>query len=159
MVLLCVAVLTSCTAPAYDSIADQLLTDTQRQADAGLVKLENLAMTIERTQQSKNPADKKVLADATAQASYASNMDFYNSLQSSVATLQTRITANPDLSTQKVTDSVSKLADNIEEVRSLHASQNTLSAAYAQGARQIWDQQFKTLTVYELTLKSGNKTQ
>ena len=51
-VLAAVASMLAACAPTYDGIADQLLTDTQKQADQGLLKLENLAMTIERLTQS-----------------------------------------------------------------------------------------------------------
>src|SRR5579863_6564505 len=97
------SMLGSC-APAYDSIADQLLADTQKQADQGLLKLENLAMTIEQLTQSSAADDRGALANAKAQASYASNMDFYNNLQSSLSVLDARMTAMPDLSTPKLTD-------------------------------------------------------
>ncbi len=152
------SMLASC-APAYDSIADQLLADTQKQADQRLLRLENLAMTIERFTESSAADDRNALADAKTQASYASNMDFYNNLQSSLSVLDARMTAMTDLSTPKLTDALSKLEKNAGEVRTTHATQNVLSTDYLKASRQILDQQFRALTVYELTIRSGGKPQ
>lgn len=153
-----VSTLISC-APTYDSIADQMLVTTQKQADDGLLNLETLATRIDVLQKSSNPDDRKALVDAEKKASYASNMDFYNNLQSSLTTLDTRMTAMPDLSTPKLTNALSALENNVGEIRSTHASQNLLSADYVKESKQIIDQQFKALTVYELTIKSGSKPQ
>ena len=150
------SILAGC-APAYDIIADQLLADTQKQTDQGLMKLENLAMTIDRLAQSSTADDRKALADARDQASYSSNMDFYNNLQSSLSALDARMTATSDLSTPKIADAISRLEQNASEVRTTHAAQNLLSADYLKASRQILDQQFRALTVYELTIRSGSK--
>jgi len=155
---LLMSTLTSC-APTYDSIADQMLVNTQKQADDGLLNLENLETRIDFLKKSSNPNDRKTLADAEKQASYASNMDFYNNLQSSLTTLDTRMTAMPDLSTPKLTNALSALENNVNDIRSTHASQNHLSADYVKESEQILDQQFKALTVYELTIKGGSKPQ
>ncbi len=155
----CVAMvlaLASC-APTYDSIADQMLADTQKQADDGLIKLENLKKRIDALQNSANADDKRALADAKKQASYAANLDFYDKLQSSVVALETRMTASPDLSTPKLTTALNDVEKNVNEVRSTHANENILGADYVKNSRQILDQQFKSLTVYELTIKGGNK--
>ncbi|HEY2107753.1 MAG TPA: hypothetical protein VGH29_18290 [Candidatus Binataceae bacterium] len=157
-VLAAASTLAAC-APAYDSIADQLVADTQKQADQGLLKLENLAMTIDRLTQSRAADDRKALADAKVRASYASNMDFYNDLQSSLCVLDARMTATPELSTAKLTNALSRLEENASEVRTAHASQNLLSADYLKASRQMLDQQFRALTVYELTIRSGGKPQ
>lgn len=158
-VLAAAASMLAACAPAYDGIADQLLADTQKQADQGLLKLENLAMTIERLTQSSAADDRKALANAKTDASYASNMDFYNNLQSSLSVLDARMTAMPDLSTPKLADALSQLEKNASEVRTTHATQNFLSADYLKASRQILDQQFRALTVYELTIRSGGKPQ
>ncbi len=156
--LLINAMLTSC-APTHDNIADQMLVDTQKQADDGLLKLENLGDEIDRLKKSGNAADQKVVADAEAQASYASNIDFYSKLQSSMTVLDARMTSSPDLSTQKITTSLGDLEKNIDSARQVHASQNTLGPDFAKQMRQTLDQQFKVLTVYELTIKNGSKPQ
>lgn len=153
-----VLLLASC-APTYDNIADQMLVDTQKQADDGLLKLENLGKQIDSLKKSANAADQKAIADAEAQASYESNIDFYSKLQSSMTVLDARMTANPDLSTPKITTSLGDLEKNIESTRQVHASQNTLGSDFAKEMRQTLDQQFKALTVYELTIKSGSKPQ
>ncbi|HXR34614.1 MAG TPA: hypothetical protein VN754_01620 [Candidatus Binataceae bacterium] len=153
-----VTILASC-APTYDSIADQMLVDTQKQADDGLLKLESLAVMIDTLGKSPNASDQKAVADARRQASYGSNMDFYNNLQSSLTTLDTRMTATPDLSTPKLNNALSNLEKNVNEVRTTHAAENTLGADYVKASKQILDQQFKALTVYELTIKSGSKPQ
>jgi hypothetical protein len=150
------SILSSC-APTYDDIADKMLTDTQQQADDGLLKLESLATTIETKSQNSDAASKKAVDDAKQKASYAANTDFYNQLQSSLTALDARMTAIPDLSTPSMKNALSQLTNNVEEIRTLHAKQDILGAAYVRSARQILDQQFKTLTVYELTLKSGSK--
>jgi hypothetical protein len=147
---------TSC-APTYDNIADQMLADTQKQADDGLLKLENLKKRIDSLQSSGSADDQKAVVQAEKQASYAANMDFYDKLQSSVSALDTRMTSSPDLSTPKLTTALEDLEKNVNEVRSIHAKQNILSADYAKDSRQILDQQFKALTVYELTIKGGDK--
>jgi hypothetical protein len=152
------AMLAAC-APTYDNVADQMLVDTQKQADDGLTKLENLENEIDRLKKSTNSADKKALTDAEAQAGYASNIDFYSKLQSSTTALDDRITSNPDLSTQKIAPALKALEDNIESVRQTHATQNALSPDFAKLTRQQMDQQFKALTVYELTIKNGSKPQ
>ncbi len=126
------SVLASC-APTYDNIADQMLADTQKQADAGLLKLETLATTIDSMQNDQDPDAKKVVADAKKQAGFASNTDFYDQLQSSIATLTTRMTAMPDLSTPKLNTALSKLDENVAAVRSQHFKSNSLSAEYAKG--------------------------
>jgi chromosome segregation ATPase len=151
-VLLMVA---SC-APTYDSIADQMLADTQKQAD-GLLKLESLKRRIDGLQNSRDANDQKAVADARKQASYDSNIDFYDKLQSSITALDTRMTAMPDLSTPKLSTALSDLEKNVAEVRSTHASEAILGADYVRASRQILDQQFKALTVYELTIKGGSK--
>jgi hypothetical protein len=148
--------LASC-APTYDSIADQMLADTQKQADDGLLKLESLKKRIDSLQNSRNANDQKAVADAKKQASYDSNIDFYDKLQSSIMALDTRMTAMSDLSTPKLNNALSNLEKNVTEVRSTHASETILSADYAKESRQILDQQFKALTVYELTIKGGSK--
>ena len=99
--LLMSAILTSC-APTYDNVADQMLVDTEKQADDGLLKLENLGHEIDNLKKSSNTSDQKAVAEAEAQASYASNIDFYSKLQSSMTVLAIRMTSNPDLSTQKI---------------------------------------------------------
>jgi hypothetical protein len=156
--LLMSAILTSC-APTYDNVADQMLVDTEKQADDGLLKLENLGHQIDNLKKSPNASDQKAVAEAEAQASYASNIDFYSKLQSSMTALATRITSNPDLSTQKISTSLEELEKNIDSTRQLHATRNTLSSDFAKEMRQTLDQQFKTLTVYELTIKNGTKPQ
>jgi type II secretory pathway component PulK len=110
------SVLASC-APTYDNIADQMLADTQKQADAGLLKLETLATTIDSMQNDQDPDAKKVVADAKKQAGFASNTDFYDQLQSSISTLTTRMTAMPDLSTPKLNTALSKLDENVAAVQ------------------------------------------
>jgi len=152
------AMLTAC-APTYDNVADQMLVDTQKQADDGLLKLENLGNETDSLKKSTNAADKKALTAAEAQASYASNVDFYSKLQSSMTALDDRITSNPDLSTQKIAPALKALEDNIDSVRQTHATQNELSPDFAKLTRQQMDQQFKALTVYELTIKNGSKPQ
>jgi len=150
--------LTAC-APTYDNVADQMLVATQTQADDGLLKLENLGNQIDGLKKSSSASDHKILTDDEAQASYASNIDFYSKLQSSMTALDARMTSNPDLSTQKITPSLKALEDNIDSVRQTHATQNTVSPDFAKLSRQQMDQQFKALTVYELTIKNGNKPQ
>lgn len=152
------SLLASC-APTYDNIADQMLADTQKQADAGLLRLETLATTIESMQNTHDPDAQKVVADAKKQASFTANSEFYDQLQSSLATLNTRMTAMSDLSTPKLNNALSKLDENVALVRSQHFKSNLLSAEYAKASRQILDQQFKALTVYELTIKGGTKPQ
>jgi len=152
------ALLTSC-APTYDNVADQMLVDTQKQADDGLLKLENLGHQIDNLKKSPNASDQKTVTDAEAQASYASNIDFYSKLQSSMTVLDERMTSNPELSTQKITPSLKALEDNIDSVRLTHASQNMVSPDFANISRTQMDQQFKALTVYELTIKNGSKPQ
>jgi oligoendopeptidase F len=150
------AMLTSC-APTYDNVADQMLVDTQKQADDGLLKLENLGNQIDQLKKSPNASDQNTITDAEAQASYASNIDFYSKLQSSMIVLDERMTSNPDVSTQKITASLKALEDNIDSVRQTHATQNTVSSDFAKITRGQMDQQFKALTVYELTIKNGSK--
>jgi hypothetical protein len=149
--------LTSC-APTYDSIADQMLVDTQKQADDGLLKLENLGNQIDGLKMSHNASDQKAMAEAEAQASYASNIDFYSKLQSSMTVLDARMTSNPDLSTQKISTSLADLEKNIDATRQVHVAENVLKPDFVKQMRQTWDQQFKVLTVYELTIKNGSKT-
>lgn len=149
-------VLASC-APTYDSIADQVLVDTQKQADDGLLKLETLSARIEGLEKSSKPSDRKALVEAKRQGSYTSNTDFYNSLESSLTTLDTRMTAIPNLSTPKLSNALSALEHNVAEIRSTHASEDILKVDYLKQAKEILDQQFKALTVYELTIKSGSK--
>ena len=73
------SLLASC-APTYDNIADQMLADTQKQADDGLLKLETLATTINSMQNNMIRMRKtEVVADAKKQASYASNTGFLRS--------------------------------------------------------------------------------
>ncbi len=148
--------LASC-APTYDSIADQMLADTQKQTDDGLLKLENLKRRIDALQNSPDSDDQKAVVEAKKEASYGANIDFYDGLQSSVIALETRMTASPDLSTPKLTTALDDLEKNVNDVRSTHASENILGADYVKSSRQILDQQFKALTVYELTIKSGSK--
>jgi len=150
------SILASC-APTYDNIADQMLADTQKQADAGLLKLETLATTIDGMQNTRDPDAQKVLTDAKKQASFASNSDFYDQLQSSLSALETRMTAMPDLSTPKLNTALSDLESNVSQIRSTHAKENLLGAEYVKASRQLLDQQFKALTVYELTIKGGSK--
>jgi hypothetical protein len=69
------------------------------------------------------------------------------------------MTANPGLSTPKLSTALSDLEKNVDLLRSTHASQNILSADFAKEGRQLLDQQFKALTVYELTIKSGSNPQ
>ncbi|HEV3109752.1 MAG TPA: hypothetical protein VGY99_04580 [Candidatus Binataceae bacterium] len=158
-VLAALALMLAACTPAYDSIADQLLADTQKQADQELLRLENLAMIIDRLTQSSAADDCQALANAKTQASYASNMDFYDNLQSSLLVLDARMTAMPDLSTPKLTDALSQLEKNAGEVRTSHATQNFLSADYLKASRQVLDQQFRALTVYELTIRGGGQPQ
>jgi len=146
-------------APTYDSIADQLLVDTQKQADDGLLKLETLSERIDSLQKGSTRNDRKAVVEAKRQASYASNTDFYNSLESSLTTLDTRMTAMPDLSTPKLKNALSALERNVSDIRDIHASESILRANYLKEARQILDEQFKALMVYELTIKGGSKPQ
>jgi hypothetical protein len=149
----------SACAPTYDNVADQMLVDTQKQADDGLLKLAILGDQIDSLKKSPNASDQKATADAETQASYASNIDFYSKLQASMGQLDARLTSNPNLSTQKLTISLEDLEKNIDSTRQVHASQNTLSPAFAKEMRNTLDQQFKVLTVYELTIKNGSKPQ
>ena len=158
-VLAAAASMVASCASTYDSIADQLLANTQKQTDQGLLKLENLAVTIARLQDSQATDNRGDLANAKTQASYASNMDFYDNLQSSLSVLDARMTAMPDLSTPRLADALSELEKNAGQVRATHAAQNLLSADYLRASRQILDQQFRALTVYELTVRNGGKPQ
>jgi hypothetical protein len=143
-------------APAYDDVADKMLVDTQKQADDGLLKLESLATIIESGAPKSDSAGQKAVAEAREKASYASNIAFYAGLQSSLSALTDRMTALPDLSTPSMSNALAKLQENVGTLRKLHADKTVLSALEARTARQILDQQFKTLTVYEVTLKSGS---
>jgi hypothetical protein len=146
-------------APTYDNITDQMLVDTQKQADDGLLKLESLGDQVDSLKKTHNTSDQKALADAQDRASYASNIDFYSKLESSMTVLDARMTSNPDLSTPKITASLTDLTKNIDSVREVHASQNTLGPDFAKEMRNTLDQQFKVLTIYELTIKNGSKPQ
>jgi hypothetical protein len=131
-----------------------------RHSEAGRrwpAELESLATTINSLQKNSDASDQKAVVDARKQASYASNIDFYDKLQSSITALDTRMTAISDLSTAKLSNALTDLEKNVSEVRSTHASEGILSADYVKDSRQILDQQFKALTVYELTIKSGSK--
>jgi hypothetical protein len=152
------ATLTSCV-PAYDNVADQILVDAQKQADEGLLRLENLGNEIINLKSSPHVSDSKTIAEAEAQASYASNIDFYSKLESSIRLLAERITSNPDLSIKKITPSLDNLEKNIDATRQVHATENTLTPDFAREMRQTLDQQFKVLTVYEVTIKSGTRPQ
>jgi hypothetical protein len=113
-----------------------MLADTQKQADDGLLKLETLATTINSLEKNRDANDLKAATDATKQASYASNIDFYNKLQSSITVLDTRMTAMSDLSTPKLNNALANLEKNVDEVRSTHESENILSADYASPPRR-----------------------
>jgi hypothetical protein len=148
-----------CCAPVYDATADKMLADTQMQADEGLIRLENLGNEIQRIKGSPTTEDQKTLAEDEAQASYSANIGFYSSLQASVETLDDRITSNPDFSTNSIATALQALKDNVDLVRQNHASSHTISPKVAQHAREILDQQFKALTVYELQIKNGTNPQ
>lgn len=152
--------LLSC-APSYDATADQMLVDTQKQADGGLITLENLGAEIQHLKGLKNPRpeDQKILAGDETQASYSSNIEFYSSLQASAGALDQRITSNPDFSVTRIQTSLQDIEKNIEAIRNQHATANIISPAYAKNARDLLDQQFKALTVYELQIKNGTKPQ
>jgi hypothetical protein len=154
--LVMAAIFTAC-APTYDNVADQMLVNTQEQADHGLLRLENLGNEIANFSRSPNLCDQNTIAEAEAEASYASNIDFYSKLQSSVTLLAERMTSNPDLSTNKIASSLGNLEKNIDSTRRVHATENTLAPDFAMEMRQTLDQQFKVLTVYELTIKNGTK--
>jgi hypothetical protein len=156
--LLMSAMLPSC-APTYDNVADQMLVNTQQQADGGLLKLETLGNEIGNLRTSRNASDRKAVAEAEAQASYAFNINFYCTLQSSMTVLAARVTSNPSLSTQKIATSLGDLEKNIDSIRQVHTTQNTLAPDFAKEMRQTLDQQFKVLTVYELTIKNGTRPQ
>jgi hypothetical protein len=152
--------LMSC-APTYDATADQMLADPQKQADDGLFKLENLGREIQNLKGLENPSpeDQKTLAADEEHASYSSNIGFYSSLQASALVLDQRITSNPDFSVTRIQTSLQDLEKNVDKVREQHAKAKTISPAYARGARELLDQQFKALTVYELQIKNGSKPQ
>ena len=67
------------------------------------------------------------------------------------------MTALPDLSTPKLNTALADLDKNVGQIRATHASENLLGAEYVKASRQLIDQQFKALTVYELTIKGGSK--
>ena len=48
---------------------------------------------------------------------------------------------------------------HVSRTNKTHAVQNTVSSAFITGAQQDLDQQFKTFTVYELTIKTGSQPQ
>jgi len=155
VVCICLSAMLMACAPTYDNIADQMLADTQKQADDGFLNLETLGHTIESLKHSSNPDDKNSLAEAEKQAVYSSNMGFYNKVESSIIALDTRITSMPDASTPKITEALSQIETSVNNARDLHAKQNTLSSDFSKLTRQQLDQQFKALTVYELTIKNG----
>src|SRR5262249_20271406 len=124
--LLMTAILASC-APTYDDVGDQMLVDAQKQADDGLIRLENLERQIDELKKRPNASEQKDRADAESQASYESNIDFYSKLQSSMAVLAARMTSNPDLSTQKIGTALENLDKNIDSTREVHEAQNSLS--------------------------------
>ena len=73
--------LVSC-APTYDATADQMLVNTQKETDDGLIRLEDLGTEIQYLKSLKEPSpeDQKTLAEDEKQASYSSNIGFYSSL-------------------------------------------------------------------------------
>jgi chromosome segregation ATPase len=193
--LVCLAV-TAC-APTYDSTADQMVVNTEKTLDDGLVKLEGLKASIDSTRAavdsnkadavalsaeiaslkaSKNPSDKQALADAQkalaasqkaladhqkvlsdyeTQASYASNIGFYDTLQSQIIQMKSRITSSPDYSTPAISTSIEKLQSNVAQLRAVHLKKNVLDVSFLQGMQVALDQEFMTLNKYELTIKNG----
>jgi len=158
VVLALLLALAAC-APTYDDTADKMLVSLQQQTDDGLIKLETLAQQVQAYQSapSNDPAAKKALADAQAKLTYAANIEWYASVLSALTALEARMTASPDFSSSSISDSLAKIRENIELFQAQHARSNTVTASTAKTARQILDQQFKALTVYIVTLKSGKK--
>jgi hypothetical protein len=146
------SILTSSCAPTYDNIADQMLVDTQKQADEGLLKLQSVSR---KTVIHNTPNGQDIRCDKAA--TYSSNRDFYDKLQSSVSALNTRITALKGLSTPTIASTLSGLQIGIHNLRVTHEAQKCLTADAVDNSKDLIDQQFKALTVYELTIKNGSR--
>jgi hypothetical protein len=157
--ILAIFLMLAACAPTYDDKADQMLVDLQKETDDGLIKLETVAQqaTAFKNSGSTDAAAKKALSDAQTKLTYAANIDWYASVLSDLTALEARMTASPDFSTSSLNTTLADLRKNIELFQAQHAKANSVSPDATKLTRQTLDQQFKTLTVYMVTLKSGKK--
>jgi hypothetical protein len=153
-------VLAACAPPPYDDVADKMLVSVQQQTDDGLIRLQTLAQQAEMLERVRpaTPASAKALADVRAKLAYAANIEWYSSVLAGLTGLEARILASPDASSAGIGVAVAKIRQNVELFQAEHLRTNTVDADSAKTARQILDVQFKSLTLYQVTLKTGKKS-
>jgi hypothetical protein len=153
-------VLGACAPPPYDDVADKMLVSVQQQTDDGLIRLQTLAQQAEMLERVRpaTPASAKALADVRAKLAYAANIEWYSSVLAGLTGLEARILASPDASSPGIGVAVAKIRQNVELFQAEHLRTNTVDADSAKTARQILDVQFKSLTLYQVTLKTGKKS-
>lgn len=140
LIAICVCVSASCTTtPQYDQTTDSAISSLQKEVDLQLVQW----MTY------KKVGD----ADSLQKASYKSNIDFYSRVDSELTSLELRIEAVPDRSTEKLPTFFDNLRQQLSNLEKTHQQDGTLSVIVLTPIRNQLNAQFAVLLTYELSLK------
>jgi hypothetical protein len=133
--------LVSCSAPPYDDQADAQATALQKEVDSQIVKF--IADGTE--------GDAASLADE----SYASNVKWYNQVDTDLMALQLRMAAAHDKSAAKWPNFFAALRQQIAAVQADHKAKGTLNPIVWIATRDQLNSQFAVLIAYEVSLKNG----
>ena len=137
---LLVALAAACASvpPQYDQTTDAAISALQKEIDTQLVQWISL----------KRAGDPASLAKATYQA----NIDFYNKVEVDLTSLELRMEAVPDKSTQKLPEFFSNIRTELSNLQTQH-KEGPLSEIVLTATRNQMNAQFAVLMTYELSLK------
>lgn len=182
MVVTALALARCAPGPAYDEQIDKSLSDVQHTVDLEILNLislnrqvQQLSASAKRLSAAPEAQSKKALvkvegdlSKAQDAMSYASNVDFYNGVDSDLTSVQMRLDGTPDLSTPKIDGSFAQLkailvdfpaqGETPTSMQAVHAQQDRLSDGFLKSTRAQANALFGTLERYELTLKNGKST-
>ena len=134
------AALASCASvPQYDATTDSDISSLQKEIDTQLVQW----MVDDRL---GDP-------DSLKKTSYASSVQFYAKVDTDLTSLELRMEAIPDASTEKLPDFFKNLGDQWKNLQNAHQKEGHLVEAVLVVTRNQLNAQFAVLLTYELSLK------
>ena len=126
-------ILTGCATISYDAQADQQITALTQYSNEELFTWESKAK------------------DSSTPVTY--KPDFYDKFSANATTLELRMEATQDESTERLMEIFTDIQRQIDSMRALHKDENTLSAPYIKAQRTLLNVKLSILTTYELSLK------
>ncbi|MCR0985233.1 hypothetical protein [Roseomonas populi] len=156
LVAFVIGLLMSACAPAYDEVADRLVSVAQMRFDEGAVALISAARRAEALRARTPLPPTSVLNEAGARVAFAANQSWYDAADTALNAARLRVTADPATPAQ-IDASFQAIQDNLDDLRRTHESQDRLGSAVLIAARREINRQYHAIMTYMLLVRSGKQ--